>query len=1080
MRCSSIAARYTRIAALLVVALSVGAPRLVAQRRGRQPQPAAAAAMESTAQPAPQVDPKLFGALSWTEIGPDRGGRSTAVSGSAARPLEFYFGATGGGLWKTTDGGQTWHPITDRQITSSSVAAVAVCEADPDVVYIGTGESELRGNVMEGDGVYKSVDGGKTWKHMGLEATQAISRIRIHPTNCNTAWVAALGAYSATTSDRGVYKTSNGGETWNKVLYRDDKTGAEDLSLDPHNPAVLYATLWQAGRWSWGMSSGGPGSGLFKSTDYGETWKELTRNPGLPQTGVDGKIGVAVSPPAPWRVYAIVENDSGGVFRSDDGGATWTKTNDERRLRQRAFYYSRIYADPKTADEVYVLNTGLYRSMDGGKTFSPLRPPHGDNHDLWIAPNDPRRMINSNDGGANVSYNHGETWTEQDFPTAQFYHVIADHHTPYRVCGAQQDNSTVCIQHKGWEFLGETGFGSGNFFYDVGGGESGYIANSATDPNVYFAGSYGGLLTRFDYATGERRDVNIWPDNPMGHSSNDMRERFQWTFPIVFSHQNPNVLYAASQHLFKTSNGGQSWQQISPDLTRHVDSTMTASGGPITKDQTGVETYATIFTVAPSYHDSNTIWTGSDDGLVYITRDGGKTWTNVTPKDAPYLVRINMIEASPPTAGKAYVAGIRNLVDNDKHPYVWKTTDYGATWTKIAAGIPDNDFVRTVREDPTRPGLLYAAAEHTVYVSWDDGEHWQPLSQNLPDTQVADLVVQGNDLVIATHGRSFWIMYNIGPLRQMTPQIAQEDVHLFDPADAVRGVDRGVQVFYDLKNDADSLTLEFLDGSGKVIQHFTGTKADTAQPRRRGGEEEFFFFGPPPKPETKAGAHAYTWNLRYPGYTDFEGRIFWAAGNVGPVAVPGKYQVRLTTGGVTQTQAFEIKLDPRLEGKVTIAQLQEQFDLAMKIRDRVSDANEAVVRVRKIDSQVDERLKQTSDQSITHLGETVKAKLRPPEEAIYQVKNRSNQDPLNFPIRLNNKLAALEGSVAGGEAPPTAQAYKVYQDLDTLLAQQLDAIEGVVTTDVAQLNQLLKNANLDPIDASKPKRETAAAPALVP
>ena len=1075
MRRSSATARCLRIAAITLLSLSLSATSLLAQRRGRRAR-APARPAPATAAPvvAPQYDPALFGALKWTGIGPDRGGRSTAVAGSASRPLEFYFGATGGGLWKTTDGGQDWHNVTDGQLHSSSVSAVAVCEADPDVVYIGMGESELRGNVMEGDGVYKSIDGGKTWKHVGLEATEAISRIRIHPTDCNTAWVAALGAYSMPTTDRGVYKTTNGGATWRKVLYRDDRTGAADISVDPTNPAVMYASLWQAWRTSWGMSSGGPGSGLFKSSDYGETWKEITRNPGLP-SGVDGKIGVAVSPAAPWRVYAIVENDSGGVFRSDDGGTTWTRTNDERNLRQRAFYYTRIYADPKDADEVYVVNTGLYRSLDGGKTFRPLRPPHGDNHDLWIAPNDPNRMINSNDGGADVSYDHGATWTGEGYPTGQFYHVIADHHTPYLVCGAQQDNSTVCVQQKGWQFRGETGFGSGNFFYEVGGGESGYIANSSAEPDVYYAGSYGGLLTRFDYATGQMKEINVWPDNPMGHSSNDMRERFQWTFPVVFSHQDPHVLYVASQHLFKTSDDGQSWQQISPDLTRHVDSTMVASGGPITKDQSGVETYATIFTVAPSYQDSNTIWTGSDDGLVYLTRDGGKTWTNVTPKDAPYLIRINMIEASPTTPGEAYVAGIRNLVEDDHHPYAWKTTDYGATWTKIVDGIPDNDYVRAVREDPTRPGLLYAATEHTVYVSWDDGARWQPLSQNLPDTQVADVIVHDNDLVIATHGRGFWIMYDIAPLRQLTPQVAQGRVHLFDPVDPVRGVDRGVQVFYNLKQAEDSVTLEFLDSAGTVIQHFTGTRADTT--RRELTPEERFFGGRPPKPETKAGAHVYTWNLRYPGFTGFKGMILWAARNAGPVALPGKYQVRLIAGGVKETQDFAIKLDPRLAGQVTMAQLREQFDLAMKIRDRVSDADEAVIRVRHIDAQVDDRLAKTSDAAIHRLGETVKTGLQAPEQAIYQTQNRASEDPLNFPIRLNNEIAALQGTVEA-DAPPTAQSYQVLQHLDTLLTKQLNVIEGVITTDVTQLNQLLKNANLPAIDTAAPKPEEGRA--LVP
>jgi hypothetical protein len=507
---------------------------------------------------------------------------------------------------------------------------------------------------------------------------------------------------------------------------------------------------------------------------------------------------------------------------------------------------------------------------------------------------------------------------------------------------------------------------------------------------------------------------------------------------------------------------------------------MGASGGPITKDQTGVETYAEIFTLAPSYQDPNVIWNGSDDGLVHVTRDGGKTWTNVTPKDAPPFVRINLIEASPTTAGKAYVAGIRYLVDNDRAPYVWRTTDYGATWTKITSGIAGDDFVRAVREDPKRPGLLYAASEHTVYVSWDDGAHWQRLTQNLPDVQVADLVVEENDLVIATHGRAFWIMYHIGPLRQLTQEIARDSVHLFKPADAIRRVDPGVQVVYYLKHDVDSLKLEFLDGAGNVIQTFTGSKADTARRDQPASEEEFFFGGPPPKPSIKAGSQSFMWNLRYPGYTDFEGHIFWAAGNFGPVAVPGRYQVRLTAGGAIRTQDFEVKLDPRLEGQVTVAQLKEQFDLTTKIRDRVSDANEAVIRGRKIKSQVEDRLKKTSDVSLTRLADTVKTRLSAPEEEIYQVRNRSSQDPLNFPIKLNNKLAALLGVVQSADAAPTAQTYQAFQYLDSLIQRQLGIVERVIGTDVARLNQMLKDKNLPPIDAEKPKREGQVAKPLVP
>ena len=1005
--------------------------------------------------------PELYSSLQWRSIGPARGGRSTAVAGSDARPLEYYFGAAGGGLWKTTDAGQNWAPVTDGKIGSASVGAVQVCESNPDIVYIGTGETEIRGNIQQGDGVYRTTDGGKTWRHLGLAETQNIAKIRIHPRDCNTVWVAAFGVHSAPNAERGIYKTTNGGETWRKVLYRDERSGAIDLSVDPHNPAVMYAALWEAWRKSWGMSSGGPGSGLFKSTDFGETWTEITRNPGLPQ-GTIGKIGVSISPPTPYRVYALIEADDGGVFRSDDAGATWVRTNDNRNLRQRAFYYSRIYADPGNPDVVYALNTGFYRSTDGGKTFPwRSRVPHGDNHDLWIAPSNPQRMINGNDGGANVSWNGGKTWTEQDFPTAQFYRVMTTHHFPYFICGAQQDNSTACVPSKGWNFLSQNA-GGPRFLFSVGGCESGYIANSAVDPNVFFAGCYGGSLSRYNHANGQVRQINVWPENPMGQSSEDLRERVQWTFPIVFSHTDPTVLYTGTQKVWKTTNEGQSWEQISPDLTRHDPVTMVASGGPITKDQTGVETYATLFAIAPSWHDGNVIWAGSDDGYVHVTRDGGQHWTDVTPDDAPDFVRINTIEASPTTPGKAYVAGIRYLVDNDRHPYVWRTEDYGATWTKITTGIPDDDFVRSVREDPDRAGLLYAASEHTVYVSWDDGGHWQTLTQNLPTVQVSDIVVRDNDLVIGTHGRSFWTMNDMNLLRQLNDQVAAADMHLFDPVDPYRGIDFGVNVYYYLKQAADSLTLEFLDDQGNVIQTYVGTAKAPDQAQPQGGFFGFFGGGGG-QPSSAAGSHRFRWNLRYPGYTDFEGRIFWAAGNFGPMALPGRYTVRLTADGESQTQDFEIKLDPRLEA-VTIAQLRRRFELAMQIRDRVSEANEAVIEIRRIKGDVDDRLEKTDDGAIERQGEVVKTKLGAVESEIYQVKNRSGQDPLNFPIKLNNKLAALIGVVERGESEPTEQSVAVFEDLSQQLQTELIRMNTIIQQDLRRLNDMLREAGLDPIN----------------
>jgi photosystem II stability/assembly factor-like uncharacterized protein len=1003
-----------------------------------------------------QIDPALFSSLRWRSIGPNRGGRSQAVAGSDARPLEYYFGATGGGLWKTTDGGQTWRAVSDKSLKTSSVGAVAVAPSNPDIVYIGMGETELRGNIIQGDGVYKSADGGKTWTHVGLDRTQAIARIRVHPSNPDIVYVAALGNPYGPNADRGVFRSRDGGTTWDRVLFRDDKSGAVDLAMDPKNPDVLYAGLWEVFRTPHSLSSGGSGSGLFKSSDGGSHWIELTKNFGLPAP-VWGKTGISVSGADSNRVYAIIEAKDGGVFLSEDAGAHWRLVNDDRRLRQRAFYYSRIYADPQAKDTVYILNTGIYRSSDAGKTIRSIRVPHGDNHDLWIAANDPKRMINSNDGGANVSVNAGESWTDQDFPTAQLYNVFTTAHVPYHVCGAQQDNSTVCVPSNG----------TGDQLYAVGGGESGYIAPDPLDVDVFYAGSYGGLLTRINRRTGEQRAVNVWPDNPMGHASGDMAERFQWTYPIVIAPTDPHTLYASSQHVWKSTNEGQSWQRISPDLTRHDPSTMGDSGGPITLDQTGVETYATVFALAPSPVDGNVIWAGSDDGYVHVTKDAGKAWDQVTPPDVPAFSRVSLIAASPHDPATAYVA-VNRYQRSDRAPYVYRTHDFGKTWTKIVAGVREDDFARSIAEDPKRKGLLWLGTETGIYISFDDGANWQTFSLDLPVTPVHGITVKNDDLVIGTHGRSFYVLDNINVLRQVGRETTNEPFVLFKPGDAIRSVSRGVAIDYFLKQAAESVTIEILDAEGTLVRSFTGKpepeKAEgTAAPAPPTDEEGFR--PPPPKVTTKQGLNRFVWDMRSPDAHDFKGLIFWAGSTRGPLQPPGRYQVRLTASGQTKTQPFAIVRSPLTHA--SDADLQEQFTLARQISDKVSAANDAVVRIRGMKDQISDRITKAKDPRTKSAGDALTEKLTSVEGEIYQYRNRSSQDPLNFPIRLNNKLAALQGIVENGDAKPTDQSYAVFKELSAQLDRQLARLDAIVKEDLVAFNRDLGKKKLEPVTGAK-------------
>ena len=938
--------------------------------------------------------PETFAALEWRNIGPNRGGRSIAVAGSQSRPLEYYFGATGGGLWKTTDGGVSWRPVTDGQIDSSSVGAVAVAPSNPDIIYIGMGEVQLRGNVMQGDGVYKSTDAGATWEHMGLAAIRAVARIRVHPENPDLVYVAALGDPTGPNDARGIFRSRNGGRDWGKILFESPQTGAVDLLFDPSSPDVLYASMWQVYRNAYQLWSGGPESGLFKSTDGGDHWTALTTKPGFPE-GPLGKIGITVAAKGA-RLYAVIEAEDGGLYRSDDRGESWKHVNSSRDLWQRSFYFNRIAADPKDPDTVYVLNFLLFKSEDAGETFEQVRTPHADHHDLWIDPNDPTRMVCANDGGGTVSTNGGASWTPQNYPTAQMYHVNTTAEFPYHVVGAQQDNSTAAVPSyvDGWW---TTPRGRpGDDYYAVGGGENAYVATHPANPNVFFAGATN-TLTRFDRATGAASDVQPYPRLFMGESSRDIPERWNWVYPIVITRSEPHTLYTGSQHVWRSRDEGNTWEKISPDLTRADPETLGPSGGPIVLDQDGPEVYATVFAIAPSEQDARVVWAGSDDGLVHITKDGGAEWRDVTPQAMVRDTRVSLIEASPHDPAAAYVAAKRNQM-GDRAPYIWKTDDYGETWTSITSGIAAEDFVHAIREDPKRRGLLYAGTEHGIYVSFDDGEGWQSLSLNLPDVQVPDLIVEERDLVIATHGRSFYVLDDIGPLRQVGRAS-------FRPTDAVRRIyPANIDLYVEPSERVD--VVEILDARGELVRRLSIDGIETGLNRLR-------------------------WDLRYPGATVFEGMVLESPSpRRGPWAPPGTYSVRIRTSRRTTTEAFAVLKDPRLE-HVSITDLEEQFRLASQVRDRTSDANEAVISIRVLKMEL----------HASAAPESLAERLTAIEAKLYQIKNQSPKDKIAFPIQLNDRLAGLLFNIQRADGRPNRAHYQVFDELSTELDGYLSELE---------------------------------------
>jgi photosystem II stability/assembly factor-like uncharacterized protein len=1057
------------LAALLIVF------PLAAQR----PKRSATRSDSTRVSPALGVDPALR-ALHWRLVGPYRGGRVVAVAGDPVHPLIFYLGAVDGGVWKTTSGGETWRNVSDGASDIASVGAIAVAPSDPNVVYVGAGEADWREDLTNGDGIWRSTDGGDTWHHLGLEDTRHIAAVRVDPTNPDLVYVAAMGHAFGPNATRGVFRSNDGGKHWTKVLFVDDSTGAIDLALDPTNARILYAALWKNQRFPWGFAAGGGKSGLWKSADGGDTWTDITGNHGLPARPL-GRIGVTISPANPARLWASVEapDSTGGIFRSDDAGKTWDRVNADQKFMVRPWYFSFVTADPKDENTVYVLNLGTWRSVDGGGTFSRIRVPHGDCHILWIDPANPKRMIEGNDGGGTVSVDGGETWSSvYNQPTAQFYHVVTDDQFPYRIYGAQQDNSTVSIASRSDE-----GAITLRDWYDVGGGESGYIAPQPGDPNIVFAGTYMGTLTRFDYRTKQERDVSVWLNNYDGHAAADVPYRFQWTFPIVFSPHDRNTLYATAQRVFKTTDGGSHWQLISPDLTVHDPATLGPVGGPITRDMTGTEWYATIFTFAESPVKAGVLWAGSDDGLVHVSVDGGATWQDATPKGLGKFARMSIIEPSHADAAVSYLAANRYQQD-DFAPYLYKTTDYGKTWVKITTGIPDGAYTRAIREDPIKRGLLFAGTEMGIYVSFDDGARWQSLQLNLPRSSVRDIAIHGSDLIVATHGRAFWVLDDISPLRQLGPEVRGEATHLFAPEPAVRFAGGrstrpipavgenpmpGAAITYWLKDrPSGAVTLTFLDSAGAVVRTFTGN-ADSST---HGGADSVTYMPSDSAVPVRAGTNRFVWNLRGPDAKKAKDIVIDEGMVEGPVVPPGRYSVKLTAGGQSLTQLFTVVNDPRVT--TSTADLFTQYALALKVHDRIDSLIAGLDRVQQAEAQLASWTEWTKGRQdaarIKSQADSLKGRLESVRGRMSEPHAHADESTLHWPIQVYNQLLTLNAMVQSADAAPTSQEVEVFAELSGRLDKELAALKTIENGDLTAFNKMLHDLNVPAVGAGGDKR----------
>jgi len=993
-----------------------------------------------------------YDALAYRLLGPFRGGRSAAVAGVPNKPNLFYFGATGGGVWKTVDGGRKWENISDGYF-GGSIGAIAVSTDDPNVMYVGGGESTVRGNVSSGYGVWKTENAGQSWEHIGLKKSRHIPRIVIHPRDHNTVFAAVLGNIYKPTVDRGIYKSTDGGKTWEKKLFVNENAGAVDLIMDATNPRILYASTWNLRRTPYSLSSGGEGSALWKSIDSGETWKEISKNKGFAK-GILGNIGVTVSPVNNNIVWAIVENkDKGGVYKSTDGGETWKLINSERKLRQRAWYYSRIYADPQDAEVVYVLNVRYHKSTDGGKTYSTFNAPHGDHHDLWIAPENPKRMVMGDDGGAQTTYDGGETWsTYHNQPTAQFYRVTTDDSFPYRIYAAQQDNSTIRISHRneGWNIDEDD-------WDETAGGESAHITIDPENNDIVYGGSYDGFLTRYNHKTKTTRSVSVWPDNPMGHGAEDMKYRFQWNFPLFFSKHNTKKLYTFSNHVHVSTNEGESWNVLSPDLTRNDSTKLKSSGGPITQDNTSVEYYCTIFAAAESPIKEGLLWTGSDDGLIHISRNDGNTWENVTPKGMPEWMMINSIEPSVYNEGTCYVAGTRYKT-GDFEPYLYKTTDYGKSWKKITNGIANEHFTRVLREDPAKEGFLYVGTETGIYYSHNEGIYWQPLQLNLPIVPITDLAVKNNNLIVATQGRSLWVLDDLSLLHQALDVDNEENI-LFKPKETYRmggssndkslttGTNHpsGVITYFYVKNPEEK----------EIKLTYLNSKNDTIKTVSTKNKKDNF--------NVKKGSNYYVWNTRGNSAEMFDGMIFWWASLNAPKAVPGNYKVVLSVEDKIYNQSFDIVSNPNSE--TDVAGMQKQFDFITNINETVDNAHKSIKKIRAINKQLTTFQEQyKDDERVEELKEKAKnlsEEFSKIEKALYQTQNKSGQDPLNFPIKLTNKLAHLNSLVGMGDFPPTEQDIAVKDELTQKINLELEKFNMLISNQIKTFNAEFNSLHLN-------------------